>query len=37
MPMSACCIKGKFYAKSALLYSKEDLYANDYGIKPPHV
>ena len=37
MPISACCIKGKFYAKSVLLYSKGGLYANDVGIKLPHV
>ena len=39
MPIPACCIKEKFYAKSALhmLYSKGDLYANDVGIKLPHV
>ena len=32
MPMSACCTKGKFYAKSALLYSKRGFYAHDFGI-----
>jgi hypothetical protein len=38
MPILACCTKGKFYAKSALLYSKGHLYANDVsGIKLPHV
>ena len=37
MPIPACCIKGKFYAKSALLYSKGGLYAGDVGIKLPHV
>ena len=37
MPIPACCIKGKFNAKSALLYSKGGLYANDIGIKLPHV
>ena len=37
MPIPACCIKGKFYAKSALLYSKGGLYASDIGIKLPHV
>ena len=36
MPIPACCIKGKFYAKSALLYSKGSLYAGDVGIKLPH-
>ena len=30
MPIPACCIKGNFYAKSALLYS-------DVGIRLPHV
>ena len=33
MPIPACCIKTKFYAKSALLYSKGGLYAGDVGIK----
>ena len=37
MPIPACCIKGKFNAKSALLYSKGGLYANDIGIKLSHV
>ena len=37
MPIPACCIKAKFYAKSALLYSKGGLYASDVGIKLPHV
>ena len=38
MPNLACCTKGKFYAKSALQYSKGGLYANDdVGIKLPHV
>ena len=37
MPIPACCINGKFYAKSALLYSKGGLYASDIGIKLPHV
>ena len=37
MPIPACCIKGNFYAKSALLYSKGGLYASDVGIKLPHV
>ena len=37
MPIPACCIKGKFYTKSALLYSKGGLYASDIGIKFPHV
>ena len=37
MPIPACCIKEKFCAKSALLYSKGSLYANDVGIKLPHV
>ena len=37
MPIPACYIKGKFYAKSALLYSKGSLYANDVGIKLPRV
>ena len=32
--MLTCC---KFYAKSALLYSKGGIYASDFGIKPPHV
>ena len=32
MPIPACCIKGNFYAKSALLYSKGGLYASDVGI-----
>jgi hypothetical protein len=37
MPIPACCTKGKFYSKSALLYSKGGLYANDVSIKLPHV
>ena len=37
MPIPACCINGKFYAKSALLYSKGGLYASDVGVKLPHV
>ena len=37
MPIPACCIKGKFYAKSALLYSKGSFYASDVGIKLSHV
>ena len=37
MPIPACCIKGNFYAKSALLYSKGGLYASDVGIKLTHV
>ena len=36
MPMSACCTKGKFYAKTALLYSKGGFYAHDFGIKPEY-
>ena len=36
MPIPACCIS-EFYAKSALLYSKGGLCANDVGIKLPHV
>ena len=37
MPILACCIKAKFYAKSSLLYSKGDLYVSDVGIRLPHV
>ena len=37
MPIPACCIKAKAYAKSALLYSKGGLYAGDIGIKLSHV
>ena len=37
MPIPACCIKGNFYAKPALLYSKGGLYASDVGIKLPYV
>ena len=33
MPIPACYIKGKFYAKSVLLYSKGGLFASDVGIK----
>ena len=36
MPIPACCIEGKFYAKSALLHSKGGLYASDVG-RLPHV
>ena len=37
MPMSTCCIKGTFYVKSTLLYSKGSFYANVFGIKAPCV
>ena len=36
MPIPACCIEGKFYAKSTLLHSKGGLYASDVG-RLPHV
>ena len=36
MPILACCIKAKFYAKSSLLYGKGGLYASDIGINLPH-
>ena len=36
MPIPACCIEGKFYAKSALLHNKGGLYASDVG-RLPHV
>ena len=32
MPIPACCVKAKFYAKSALVYSKGGFYANDIGM-----
>ena len=37
MPMSSCCTKGNFYVNFALLYSKGNFYAIDFGIKPLHV
>ena len=37
MPISPCCIKGKFYANLALLYLKTSFYAKFFGIKRPCV
>ena len=37
MPILACCPKGNFYAQVCLAVQQAHLYANDIGIKSPHV